>query len=134
MRLFDLHSSGLDVLGGEAATNRAILIKIKNAAELARTQGALASIATQIAPATIEGKVYEEMRKQLASSLKEKNVDADVTIVESTGFKTADGTHIAHDVGIGIAAAGGVVVGLALLWKLAGYAIDHAMKPTQRRT
>lgn len=124
-----LHSAGLDVLGGEAATNRGILIKIRNAAELARSQGALASIAAQIAPATIEAKVYDEMRKRLASSLKDSHVEADVMIVEPTAFQTADGKHVAHDVGVGLVAAGGIVIGLAVLWKLAEYAMGHSLLP-----
>lgn len=93
-------------VGAEPETNRAILIRVKNAGELARSQGAVAALAQSIAPATIEGKVYAEMAKKLADSLKAQHVDADVTIVEPKGFVQADGKHIWSDVGLAIGGAG----------------------------
>lgn len=103
-----------------ADTNRGVLIRIKNAGDLARSQGHLASLAQALAPSMIEAKVYDELAKQLKSSLKDKNVDADVTVVEPGAFATADGKHIARDIGIGLLAAGGVITVGALLWRLVG--------------
>ncbi len=114
----NIYSAGMDVLGAE--TNRALLIRVKNTAELARSQGALASFAQQIAPSTIEAKVYDTMAQQLKESLADKHVDADVTVVEPRAWKPADGKHVASDVALTVAAAGGVVVVLALLWRLVG--------------
>jgi len=109
---------GLDAIG--QLTNRAILIRVKNAGELARSQGALASLVQSIAPATIEGKVYDEMVKKLSASLKENNVDADIRVVEPTGFQTADGKHIATDIVLGAAAIGGIIAVIAFGRKLIG--------------
>jgi hypothetical protein len=102
-------------VGGDSDTNRAILIKVKNAAELARSQGAIASFAQALAPATIEGKVYATMRDKLAESLKKENVDAEVTIVEPKGYVAADGKHIASDIGWALGGAG-VLAGLWYLF------------------
>lgn len=116
MRATYLH--GLDVIGAPAdspETNRAILIRVKNAGELARSQGTLATVAQSLAPATIESKVYDEMAKQLQQKFKEQHVDADVTIVEPRGYQSADGgKHIWQDVAIGIGLAGAI----ALAWGL----------------
>lgn len=112
MRVAQTHIAGLDVLGAD--TSKAILIKVKNAGQLAASQGALASIAAQLLPATIESKVYSTMRDKLADSLAKEHVDADVTIVEPTAWKPAGSSHIALDIGI---AAAGVGV-LAILWQL----------------
>lgn len=111
---------GLDVLGASPGpeTNQGILIRVNNALELARSQGKIATVASVLAPATIEGAVYKEMAKKLKESLAKEHVDADVTIVEPTAFKTADGKHIAQDVMLGLGAGGVAVVLAAFLWKL----------------
>jgi len=95
-------------------TNRAILIKINNADELARSQGKVATLFQSLAPSSIEAKVYEETAKQLAAGLRSQNVKADVTVVEPKNFVPADGKHIWADVGLAIGGAGIV----AILWFL----------------
>ena len=97
-----------------AETNHALLIKVKNAAELVRSQGALAAFAQTLAPATLESKVLSTLRDKLTSALKEQNVDADISIVEPKAFTAAGGGHIARDVGLVVAGVGG----LALLYHL----------------
>lgn len=97
-------------------TNRAILIRVRNAAELARSQGAVATIAQAIVPATIEAKVYEEMAKKLQESLKANNVDAEITVVEPSKFKSATNGHLAQDAVVGAVAISGVVGLLALIY------------------
>lgn len=99
-------------------TNRAILIKVHNAAALARSQGAAASLVQAIAPATIEAEVYKKVAEKLAAALRENNVDADVQVVEPKAFQPADGKHIATDIVIGAAAIGGIIAVLAFGRKL----------------
>jgi hypothetical protein len=101
-----------DVTVGVVDTNRALLIKIKNPAELARSQGAVAAFVQTLAPSTIEAKIYEAMREKLSAALKAENVDAEVTIVEPKAFKAAGVSHVARDVGLVVAGVGG----LALMW------------------
>lgn len=112
---------GLDVLGAEPETNRAILIRVKNAGEVARSQGTLATIAQSLAPATIEAKVYDEMAKQLQQKLKDQHVDAEVTVVEPKGMQPADGKHVWQDVAIGL----GLVGVVALAWGIASGGSRH---------
>lgn len=126
-----MHKSDLDLLmgaledltvgeedltvGADSDTNRAVLIKVKNAAELARSQGALASFAQALAPATIEAKVYSTLAAKLAEALKKENVDAEITVVEPKGYVAADGKHIASDIGWALGGAG-VLAGLWYLF------------------
>ena len=109
---------GLDILGAVGAqgqeTNRAILIRVNNAAQLARSQGAIASLAQTVAPATIEGKVYDEIAKKISEALKKEHVDATVNVAEPVGWKSADGKQVWSDVGL---ALGGVGI-IALVWGL----------------
>jgi hypothetical protein len=97
------------------ATPQAILIQVKNAAELARSQGAVASLAQSIAPETIEAKVYSAMAEKLADSLKKEHVDATITIVNPVGYESAGGIHWL-DVGLGAA----IVGSLALILRFTG--------------
>jgi hypothetical protein len=107
---------GLDVLGTDQETNRALLIRVRNTAELARSQGSVASLAQALAPATVEAKVYSSMASELRKSLKDKNVDADVSVVEPKAWQPADGKHVWSDVGLGLGIAGV----LALAWHFIG--------------
>jgi hypothetical protein len=102
-----------DVTVGQE-TNRALLIKINNAPELARSQGALASFVQALAPSTIEAKVYDTMKGKLEAALKAQNVDATLTIVEPKAFTSAGNGHVARDVGLAVAGAGV----LAVMWHL----------------
>jgi hypothetical protein len=116
---------GMDVIGASdddelspvaQETNRAILIKVRNAAQLAKSQGAVATFAQALAPATVEAKVYDTMAQELRTSLRAKNVDATVTVVEPSAWETADGKHIWTDVGIGV----GILGAAALMWRIFG--------------
>jgi hypothetical protein len=99
-----------------AETNRAVLIRIKNAADLARSQGALASMAQTLAPATIEARVYDELAKQLGKALADKRVEADVQVIDApqSNWRPAGGTHLWTDIAL---ALGGLGV-LAILWRV----------------
>ncbi len=103
---------GREVLGAGTETSHALLVRVKNAADLARSQGAVAALAQAIAPATIETKVYEEMGKQILDALRQKNVDAEVTVVDPAGWKPANGAHLWTDVGFML--GGGAIVALIL--------------------
>lgn len=114
----NMYKNGATILGAPAVqpeTNRAILIRVKNAGEVARSQGALATIAQSLAPATVEAKVYDAMRDQLAQSLASNHVDADVTVVEPKAYQSADGKHVWQDLAIGV----GLIGVAAFAWKIA---------------
>jgi hypothetical protein len=97
-----------------ADTHKALLIKINNPADLARSQGALAGFAQQLAPATIEAKIYDTMKAKIADSFKAQGVDADISIVEPSAFTHASVGHVAQDIAYGMG-----FLGLAgLVWYL----------------
>lgn len=110
------YSYGLDVLGAEDgfAPGRGVLIQVHNSAQLARSQGAIASVAQALAPETIDAKVLDQIKSELAKALKEKGVDAVVTVVDPASFRPADGSHIWVDVAAGVGGAGVLIV----LWEL----------------
>jgi hypothetical protein len=97
-----------------ADTNNGILVRLRDPGAVARSQGAMASLAATVAPATIEAKVYAEVARQLKSKLAAQGIDVDVQVVEPTAFKSTGGSHIATDIGFAIGGAGV----LAVLWYL----------------
>ncbi len=94
-----------------AATNRAVLIRVNNAAQLAKKQGAVATIAEAIAPKTIEAKVYDEMVKKLSGALRDQGVDATVVVVEPADVKLAGPSPIWKALALGMLGLGGAYVG-----------------------
>jgi hypothetical protein len=110
------YRNGLSTIGAE--TNQALLIRVKNAAELARSQGAVASFAQALAPATIEARVYSEMAKKIGASLRDQHVDAEIEIVEPSKFRGAGNGHIGRDLGLVLGGGGLLAIGgwLAAKW------------------
>lgn len=103
------YALGQEVMGDDNSsvkTSHALLIKVKNAPDLARSQGALAAFAQMLAPATVENKVYEEMATKLKASLKDQNVLADVSIVDPAAWKPSVGAHLWSDVAWALGGAG----------------------------
>lgn len=84
---------------------RGILIRVRNVPQLVSQQGAVETLAQRLAPGTVEKKALSTIRDQLSSGLKEKGVDAELTIVSPANYK-ADSSNI----WFGIAAALGVGV------------------------
>ena len=102
--MISLYRTGHTVLGAD--TNQAILIKVKNAGALARGQGILASVAASIVPATVEAKVNRTIADKLKTSLKDQNVEADVSIVDPKNFQASGLSHIGTDLGFAVGGAG----------------------------
>ena len=76
-------------------SSRALLIKVKDVAGLVRAQGgATGAVAFALTPDTIENTVYEKMKDELSKGLKEKNVSADVTVVQPAGFQPAVSAYL----------------------------------------
>jgi len=98
------HSRGLEILGAD--TNKGVLIRVKNAPELARAQGAMVSLVQQLAPATVESKVYEKLADELRASFKDRKVDADVLVVDVDAWKMSKSTRL----GVGLFAVSAVAV------------------------
>lgn len=111
---------GVDVLGAKDASvaatgDKGILIQVKNVPEVVKAQGGAAGgVAYSLAPASITGKVYDTMKDQLTTKLKEQGVDADVKVVVPTGFQEAGSNPIWKPVALGLSGIGV----LALSWKL----------------
>lgn len=103
-----------DIFGAERTTNRAIIIRLKNPAAVARQQGALASFAASLAPATTESEVYSRLAGELRKELKSQHVDADVIVAEPEGWQLATkSSPIGWDLGYIL---GGVGVFGVLVW------------------
>ena len=105
-----------DILGTEPVTGRAILIRAKDPGAVVRSKGAVASFLQQQAPSTLEGKFYDEMAKKMKEGLKAQGVDADVQVVEPSGWQSAGSSPVWKPLAIGASALG---VGL-LGWMLFG--------------
>ncbi len=99
-----------------SATNKAILIQVKNAGALAANQGKVAALAAGVAPATIESTVLSTVVSKLKDNFKTQGVDADVSMVEPAGYQPASGSGLM--VNVACVAGGAAVVGLA--WLLFG--------------
>lgn len=100
---------GTDVLGATSA-GRAVLIKVRDVPTLVRAQGGAAgALAQEFLPDTVEAKVYSEMAAEMKRGLKEKGVDADVSVVAPVGYKPAPQPDFTRGIMIG----GGVVAALA---------------------
>lgn len=106
-------------------TNRAILIRVNNAADLARSQGSIASFFQSLAPATLEHEVLKTVASKLKSALSDQNVDAEVALVQPEAFVNADGSHIWSDVGIAVGTFGA----LAFIWHFFGASVKAAISP-----
>ena len=89
-----------------SATERAILIRLRDPGALARGQGATAAFAEQLAPATIEAQVYDEVANQIDAALAAKNVDADISIVEPKVWSPAGLAHVGSDIALFMGGAG----------------------------
>lgn len=101
-------------VGSDQETNRAILIRLNDPAEIARRDGTTAAIAQTLAPATVEARVFDDLAVKLRDSLKGYHVDADVSVVEPTSWTTASTSkHLWQDIAIGIGAVGVA----ALVWR-----------------
>lgn len=117
------YASGGDYLGAAAGPDRAILIRLKGAGDLAKreakgVQGGIVKILEPLAPKFIESQVYTEMAKQLAEGFRQKKVDADVQVVESSaGWRPPAGGNFWLTVAAGSLAA---VLGGGVLYALLG--------------
>jgi hypothetical protein len=106
---FDVSSSST-IFGADPAPAQGILIRVKNASELARSQGAVATFAEALAPATVGTKVLSTIASELKKALKEKNVDASIEVVDPAGWEPASGKFM-QDLGFAVGGAG-VLAGL----------------------
>lgn len=98
-------------------TNQAILVKIKNAPELAKGSGVTGVIANALVPATTEAMVYSQAAGELKTALKEKGVEADVTVVEPSGWKPAEGnSHLIQDLAVGVGVLGVAAIAYNILF------------------
>ena len=114
-----LYRTGQEVLG--AGTGRAILIKVRDPAALARREGgAMASLIDKLAPDTLEAKIYDEMQKRIRMDFAQGGVDAEVAIVFSDLRQVSRpveiGTILRDSILSGIV---GAVVGAVGAWTLA---------------
>jgi hypothetical protein len=103
---------GWDEIVG-AGGDQYVAIRLRDVGGLVKQQGgATGSLAFQIAPQTISSKVYDEMAKQIADSMAQKGVQADVSVQSAPGIQAQRG-ELFRGVLLGVA---GVGVGYAA-WK-----------------
>jgi len=103
-------SIGLD----PAQRGNAVLIRVNNIANVVQQQGQLAALAQALAPSTIESKVYSTLASKLKASLADSGVDADVSVVNPSGYAPAK-SDILRDVFVGVLGAtafAGIVYGV----------------------
>ena len=126
MTAYDLLTTDADdVLGDEIGASiplasikspePALVIRVKNAPELVAKQGgAMGKLAFDLAPATITGKIYSEMQKEMLTKFAEKGVVADVQVVTSPPSGPPPKAEFLRGM-----AAGGIGVGIVYgLWRL----------------
>lgn len=100
----------LALLGAEPL--RGVLIKVRNAQELAAAQGGTAgAIAASVAPGMIEGVVLNKIAEQLGPKFREQGVVADVSVVPVASVGGPN--KRTFEVGIAVGAAS-----MGLLWGL----------------
>jgi hypothetical protein len=105
-----------DLTIGASDSNRAILIRVNNIPSLVASKGAIASLLQSNAPGTMEATVYDKMAGEMKKGLRAQGVDADVQVVEPSGWKSAGGGPIWKPLAIGL---GATTLGL-LMWKIFG--------------
>lgn len=90
---------------------KAILIHVRNPAQVARQQGGVAAIAQMLAPDTVEEKIHSTIADRLRGALRNEGVDAEVSIVEPSAFRSAGMSNWWKYLAIGIGAIGAGYVG-----------------------
>ena len=110
--------TGYQILGGAAEDSLALVIKVKNIAEVVAKQGGAAGkLAQQLAPLTIANTVYNAMKDKMAAGFAEQGVVADIAITSSVPTaKPTKGEFLAGVV-VGGVGVGAVAVGGWALWK-----------------
>ena len=96
----------LELLGAQPA--RGILIKVRNAQQLAAAQGGAAgAVAATLVPETIESVVLDKMVTQFKGALRTQGVDAEVSIVSADPHRPVTSGYGAGVVtGLGLAGLG----------------------------
>lgn len=89
----------------------AILIRVRNPSDLARKQGGAAAVAQMLAPNTVDEKIHSTIADRLRGALKNEGVDAEITLVEPSGFKSASMSNWWKYLAIGLGAFGTAYVG-----------------------
>jgi hypothetical protein len=103
---------GVDVLGGGG--EQYLLLRIKNIADLVKKRGGFAGgIAIQLAPQTIEKKVYDEISKEMIEKFRQQGVDVETSITSAPGSEARG-----HNFLKGMAVGAGAIVLLRLLVRL----------------
>ena len=90
---------------------KAILIHVRNPAQVARQQGGVAALAQALAPDTVEEKIHATIADRLRGALRNEGVDAEVTLVEPSNLKPAGMSNWWKYLAIGIGALGATYVG-----------------------
>jgi len=88
-----------------------ILIRVRNPVDLARKQGGVAALAQMLAPATVDEKIHQEIANRLRGALKNEGVDAEVSLVEPSGLKSAGMSNIWKALAIGLGVLGTSYIG-----------------------
>ena len=105
---------GTDVLG---AGEQYLVIRVRNLEELVRKRGGFAGgLAVQLAPKTIENKVYSEMAREMVQKFREQGVDAEVSITSAPPTEAAARADFIKGAFVG---AGLLAFGRLAVWLIA---------------
>ncbi len=102
------YSRGREVLSGEVS-GPVVVIRLKDPEGLVKSQGAAASAAFWVAPEATTNKAYQTVAAQIGNALHEKNVNADVTVLDAA----PQGSPLGY--GKEVSFAGGAIFGASAL-------------------
>jgi hypothetical protein len=115
----DAKAGGAGMATGAALNSPYVLVQVKDVAGLVKAQGGvtggLGSAAMLYGPTAklVTDKVYDTLREQLAAALKDKGVDASVTVAYAPSTAKPPSSGFLSGLAVGGVAVGGGV----LLWR-----------------
>lgn len=108
---------GYTIMGAIAAGGPAVVVRLLDVRALVEREGGGAgSLAMMVAPGTIEAKVYDKVREELASALSSKGVLAEVSVVDQAPRGPRPKTDITTGIALGAGAVGILWLGKSLVW------------------
>ncbi len=70
-------------IGADAASSRAIVIRVNDPLSLVARESSLAALAARFAPDTVEAEVFAKMREKIMEALAKEQVNASVDVVRA---------------------------------------------------
>jgi hypothetical protein len=98
-----------------ATTGKALLVHLRDPSAVAKANSGFGALASMLVPKTVEDEVYSAMAGEFGSSLRARNIEADVSVVESTAglipaSAATDGSSFVKGLAVGAGACGLVLL------------------------